>query len=54
VSATGSQRKKKKVGKFLLVLDQILGTGTFSKVYYGEAEPNALEELKKMKYIDQN
>jgi hypothetical protein len=42
-------RKKKKVGFYYLILDQVLGSGTFSKVYLGEMDPKELESMKKNK-----
>ena len=54
LSGSGSSPKKKKVGNYYLKRNKILGSGTFSKVYYGEMELSELDMMKKNKYIEQN
>jgi len=51
-TGTNGHRKKKKVGMYYLILNQILGSGTFSTVYFGEMDPQQLDIRKKQKYFD--
>ena len=47
-------RQKKKVGFYYIMLDSVLGSGTFSKVYLAEMEPKELENRKKKNQFEAN